>query len=126
MAISFQPAQDALRNLSDALSILQPTELERDGTVRRFEYCYEIVWKLVQRVLKDHGIVAEYPKFVFRELGRLGWIQNVEDWIEFQKARNDTSHEYGVKYAIANYTLAQSFLPLATNLFSVLKSKNHE
>jgi hypothetical protein len=37
MAISFQPAQDALRNLSDTLSILQPTELERDGTVQRFE-----------------------------------------------------------------------------------------
>ncbi|MBK7962956.1 MAG: nucleotidyltransferase substrate binding protein [Bdellovibrionales bacterium] len=57
MAISFQPAQDALRNLSDALSILQPTELERDGTVQRFEYCYEIVWKLVQRVLNLFSVL---------------------------------------------------------------------
>lgn len=126
MAISFRPAEDALRNLSNALSITQPSDLERDGTIQRFEYCYEIAWKLAQRVLKENGVIAEYPKSVFRELGRLGWIQNVEEWIEFQQSRNETSHEYGVKYAVASYKLAQTFLPLAINLFSILKSKIHE
>lgn len=48
---------------------------------------------------------AEYPKTVFRELGRLGWIDNVEAWLDFQEARNDTSHEYGLKYALASYKL---------------------
>jgi nucleotidyltransferase substrate binding protein (TIGR01987 family) len=126
MSLSFQPAQDALRNLQRALEIKNPSDLERDGTVQRFEYCYEIIWKLALRVLQAHEVKAEYPKTVFRELGRLGWIDNVEDWIEFQKSRNDTSHEYGVRYAQKSYELAKIFLPLALALFDILKEKNRD
>lgn len=126
MDLSFKPAHDALRNLHQALEISNPSDLERDGTVQRFEYCYEIIWKLALRVLQANEVKAEYPKTVFRELGRLGWINNVEDWIEFQKSRNDTSHEYGVRYAQASYQLAKIFLPMALSLFETLKEKNCE
>lgn len=126
MSLSFQPTLDALKNLESALKIDKPSDLERDGTVQRFEYCYEILWKLAQKVLQEHEVKAEYPKSVFRELGRLGWINNVEEWLEFQQARNDSSHEYGIKYAQTSYRLAQVFLPLAQQLFEVLKFKINE
>lgn len=126
MKISLQPTSDALQNLKQALAIQNPSDLERDGTIQRFEYSYEILWKLAQRVLRNHEIQAETPRNVFRELGRLGWINNVEDWISFQKARNETSHEYGLKLALHSYALAQVFLPLAQNLFEILKEKNRE
>lgn len=126
MSLSFQPTLDALKNLESALKIQNPSDLERDGTIQRFEYCYEILWKLAQKVLQNYEVRAEYPKVVFRELGRLGWINNVEEWFEFQAARNDSSHEYGVKYANTSYQLAKVFLPLAQQLFEVLKSKINE
>lgn len=121
--LSTQLAQMALKNLKDALSIAAPTPLERDGTIQRFEYSYEMTWKLARRILKENEIEAEIPKAVFRELGRIGWIDNVEDWLEFQKSRNETSHEYGEKLARKSYLLAQRFLPLAENLIQVLKQK---
>lgn len=123
MSLSFKPAKDALGNLREALLIKSPTDLERDGTVQRFEYCYELLWKLAQKVLLTHEVKAEYPKTVFRELGRLGWITNLEDWLEFQKSRNDTSHEYGLQHAKSSYKLAQVFLPMATELFNILQEK---
>ncbi|MCB0368611.1 MAG: HI0074 family nucleotidyltransferase substrate-binding subunit [Bdellovibrionales bacterium] len=123
MELSFKPTQDALNNLKEALSITTPTDLERDGTIQRFEYCYELMWKLAQKVLKDNEVRAETPKAVFRELGRLGWISNVEDWLNFQKMRNETSHEYGEKLARKSYELAQKFLPIATQLFTDLMDK---
>lgn len=123
---SIKPTSDALLNLEFALKIAQPTDLERDGTIQRFEYCYEIMWKLSQRILKDNEIKAETPKMVFRELGRLGWIDNVEDWIEFQQIRNLTSHEYGKVLAEKSYELSKVFLPLAQKLFTVLKHKINE
>lgn len=126
MKISLPPTSDALQNLSQALSIQTPSDLERDGTIRRFEYCYEILWKLAQRVLRQNEIHAETPKNVFRELGRLGWINNVEDWMAFQKARNETSHEYGLKLALHSYALAKVFLPMAQDLFEVLKEKSRD
>ncbi len=124
MKLSLQPSVDALNNLKQALSIIAPSDLERDGTIQRFEYCYEILWKLAQRILKQNEVDAETPKLVFKELGRLGWIQNVEDWLEFQKARNETSHEYGLKLALHSYDLAKRFLPLAQSLLKTLKEKN--
>jgi nucleotidyltransferase substrate binding protein (TIGR01987 family) len=126
MKTSLQPTQDALKNLEQALLISQPTDLERDGTIQRFEYCYEIIWKAAQRILKENEVQAETPKAVFREMGRLGWIQNVEDWLAFQKTRNETSHEYGLKLALNSYALAKKFLPLAQGLFKVLLEKSHD
>ena len=116
-------AADALKQLKEALNINSPSTLERDGTIQRFEYCYEIMWKLARRILKENEIEADVPKTVFRELGKLGWIDNVEDWIAFQKSRNETSHEYGEKLAIQSYALAKNFLPLATQLLKVLNEK---
>jgi nucleotidyltransferase substrate binding protein (TIGR01987 family) len=123
---STEPTELALKNLKEALAVLTPTELERDGTIQRFEYSYEIVWKLAQRILKDNEIVADTPKAVFRELGRIGWINNVEQWFEFQKSRNETSHEYGKALAIKSYEISKVFLPLAYKLFEVLKVKANE
>jgi nucleotidyltransferase substrate binding protein (TIGR01987 family) len=110
MSLSFKPTQDALKNLEEALKIQNPNDLERDGTVQRFEHSYEILWKLAQKVLQEHEVRAEFPKAVFRELGRLGWINNVEAWIEFQQARNESSHEYGVKYANTSCRIAMLYV----------------
>ena len=126
MGLSFQPTANALKNLENALSIHSPSDLERDGTIQRFEYCYELLWKLSQRVLQEHEVKAEYPKTIFRELGRLGWINNVEEWLAFQQARNDSSHEYGIQFANKSYHLAKIFLPLANQLFEILKTKAND
>lgn len=123
MRISTQPTDDALTQLRKALEIKDPSELERDGTIQRFEYCYELLWKLAQKVLRANEVEAEIPRQVFRELGRIGWISNVEDWINFQKMRNLTSHEYGKGLAEKSYILAGQFLPLAENLLAILKEK---
>jgi nucleotidyltransferase substrate binding protein (TIGR01987 family) len=117
--------ETAFRNLKEALDIQKPTSLERDGTIQRFEYSYELVWKFARRILKENEVDAEVPKAVFRELGRIGWIDNVEEWLEFQKSRNETSHEYGEKLANKSYALAQQFLPMAGKLLKILISKTH-
>lgn len=121
--ISFKPTEDALKNLSEGLSISAPTPLERDGIVQRFEYSYELIWKLSQRILRTNEIKTDTPKAVFRELGRIGWITNVESWMEFQKSRNETSHEYGERLAVKSVELAKIFLPMALELLSILRKK---
>ncbi len=121
--ITTQSAENALQSLQEALAIKNPSKLERDGTIQRFEYCYELTWKLARRVLKENEVEADVPKTIFREMGRLGWINNVEDWLAFQKSRNETSHEYGEKLAIKSYHLSKIFLPMAVDLIVVLKSK---
>ncbi len=126
MKIVFHPVRQALQQLTEALTLKDPSDLERDGTIQRFEYCYEILWKSAQKILRENEVPAETPKAVFRELGRLGWIENVEAWLAFQKARNETKHEYGVKHAENAYRLAKIFLPLGIQLLAVLEEKSRE
>lgn len=121
--ISMAAAVSDLKQLELALTIHAPSDLERDGTIQRFEYSYELIWKLASRILKENEIEAEVPKAVFRELGRLGWITNVEDWLDFQKSRNETSHEYGEALAKKSYALSKQFLPMAQDLLRVLQAK---
>ena len=60
-----QRLQDATRAnaaLSAALLVSSPSDLERDGTIQRFEFTYEAVWKLGQTYLEtQEGLRAPSP-----------------------------------------------------------------
>ena len=43
-----QDAEKASIALGAALEIPSPSELERDGTIQRFEFTFEAVWKAAQ------------------------------------------------------------------------------
>jgi len=66
----------AVSNLEQALTIVAPSALERDATIKRFELAFEAVWKAVKEWLWVHeGLDVASPKSVVRasrELGLLG------------------------------------------------------
>ncbi len=48
-------AKQAHATLTEALRTENPTALERDGAIQRFEYTFEVCWKLCQAVLENRG-----------------------------------------------------------------------
>jgi hypothetical protein len=44
-------AQKALKNLKNVLKYPY-SEITRDGSIQRFEYCFEIIWKTVKLYLE--------------------------------------------------------------------------
>lgn len=73
------------------------TEQEQAGIVQAFEYCYELSWKIIKRVLSSKGIEVNSPKDTFREAGRNKIIEDVKKWFVFLETRNLTVHTYNVK-----------------------------
>ena len=73
------------------------TEQEQAGIVQAFEYCYELSWKLMKRVLSNKGIEVNSPKDTFREAGRNKIIKDVKKWFRFLDTRNLTVHTYSTK-----------------------------
>ena len=69
-------------------------DLGRDGCIQRFEYCYELSWKTMKRILNVRGIEVNSPKVTFREAAREGLIDSPEKWFGFLDLRNLTSHTY--------------------------------
>ncbi|MGK5083159.1 nucleotidyltransferase substrate binding protein [Bdellovibrionota bacterium FG-1] len=56
------------------------------------DFTFELCWKVAKRILEDAGITATTPKSVIRELGVHPWVENVEQWLDFLKARNASTH----------------------------------
>lgn len=104
------PLKDALNSLED---ILNQTidEYVRDGVIQRFEYTFELAWKMINRYFKEIGIkdIPSGPKPIIREAAKLGIITSVDDWFKFLEARNLASHTYNEDFAQNVYLCAKDF-----------------
>ncbi|MEI8055742.1 MAG: HI0074 family nucleotidyltransferase substrate-binding subunit [bacterium] len=73
------------------------SDQEKAGAVQAFEFCYEMSWKIMRRVLELRGLEVGSPKDTFRKAHEEGLIKNPEIWFEFQKIRNIVTHTYNEK-----------------------------
>lgn len=85
------------------------TEQERAGVIQAFEYCFELVWKLMKKILFARGVIVNSPKEVFRAAAQEGLIEDVELWFEFLKMRNLTAHTYHEEEAMAVISVTEKF-----------------
>lgn len=123
MSIDLSAFKKALLSLEKALECPPKNDLERDGAIQRFEYTFELAWKMAKRVLQEQGIVALSPKNIIRELGQQGWIDDVELWFAFLEARNTSSHTYEQKVAEKVFAAAKAFCREGQRLLHTLQSK---
>ncbi len=86
----FKIALDNLKNAVDEAH----TDLEIDGSIKRFELCYELGWKLMKEVLADLGIICNSPRICFKEAFKNGLIDNEEMWLAMIEDRNLLVHTY--------------------------------
>ena len=113
----------ALKTLDEAMVKPPANTLERDGIIQRFEYCLEISWKSSKKVLEYHEHVADTPRNIFRELAKINWITNPDEWINYLEARNKTSHLYHNDIAEEIFNLIPSFLKASHQLLETLEAK---
>ena len=112
----------ALKSLEEALAIPEPTLIERDGCIQRFEYTFELSWKTLKKYfLFNQNLDESSVKNLFREAGKQNLIDSVEQWFEFLNARNLTSHTYQAEAAAKVYEASKAFAPKCRKLVQTLK-----
>ena len=123
---AYQKALDSL-NRAATRSLSNPADEEvRDGVIQRFEYTYELAWKMIRRYLESEGIsevTAFNKKDLFREAAIQGLIEDPESWFSYQKARNETSHTYDAAKAAEVHKIAVAFAKDAGKLLAALQRK---
>jgi len=123
-------AQALLADLEKAYARLKETVglpstlINQDATIQRFEFCFELSWKLMQAILMENGIEAYGPKNSIRESAKLGLIDNPLEWFEFLKARNLTVHTYEEKVAQEVYKKAKDFVKVLKNFVENVKEQD--
>ena len=65
-----------------------------DATIQRFEFCFELAWKLIKAVLEYEGIEVNSPRSCIREGWKQGLISDAEAWLEMMEKRNLSLHTY--------------------------------
>lgn len=121
--LDFENFENALKTLEQALSKDNLSELERDGVIQRFEYTFELAWKMIRKTLVALGRndVSSSPKPVLRSAMEEGLIGDVKKWFGFLEARNLSTHIYSQEESDKVFNAAKDFLQAATGLLKQLK-----
>lgn len=100
--------QKALKRLQEALSKdIESDDLFLDGAIQRFEFTYELSWKLMKAYLMYLGVEANSPRMVIREGVKQGIIHETDDWFDMITQRNNTTHAYHKDIALAVYSAVE-------------------
>lgn len=78
------------------------SELEQEGIVQRFEYTFELSWKVMQDLLTYKGYeFMSGPNGTMKMAFEDGLISDHDGWRQMAKSRNTLSHVYDEEEAEA-------------------------
>ena len=74
-----------------------------DATIQRFEFCFELAWKLMKACLEYEGFSANSPRSSIREGFKANLIADAAAWLDMLEQRNLASHTYDDEMAAELY-----------------------
>ena len=100
----FQNFTKALYQLEEGVSIHNPSELEKQGVIQRFEFTFELSWKVIKDYLESKGLDIQFPRDVIKNAYQTNIIQYGQEWITMLEKRNLLSHTYDERVAEEAYS----------------------
>jgi len=96
---NYKRAFNLLREAIEALEQRELTQLEKEGIIQRFEYTWELAWKVLKDYLEHEGVVLDKitPASVIKAAFEAKIIKDGEQWMSALDARNSMSHQYNLK-----------------------------
>jgi len=113
--ISWKKAQDAPYN-----------DLNRDAAIQRYEFSFELFWKVVKIYLKEiESIECASPKSCFREVRNILELseEEIETCLSMTDDRNLSVHTYSEKMANELYIKFPKYLKVARKIMKEIKKR---
>lgn len=98
-----QIANKALNAFHEIIMIEEPSAIERDAGIQRFEFSFEVCWKAGKQYLYDiEGLDIGSPKGVIRACREVGVLTDQETTLGLMMVndRNLTVHTYNEELSI--------------------------
>jgi nucleotidyltransferase substrate binding protein (TIGR01987 family) len=132
MKLDLTSLQNAVQSLEKALNEykVNPNEFVRDSCIQRFEYTYELCWKMLKRHLEINAPTPnEIDSMPFQELIRKGnenalLLNDWEAWKKYRLYRGATSHTYDQDKANEILKEIPAFLDESKFLLKQLQLRN--
>ena len=115
------------RTLDDSLpKIIQ--EAVAESVIRRFETCWDCLWKLLKRHLQEEIGLAEVPNGPNPVLRLANENQllpgSIEQWLRYAKVRVATARDYSGKTVSDTLDIMNRFVDDAIRLYQTLSGRN--
>lgn len=126
---SFERAIASLKEALDAHAVEPQNRFILDSCIHRFEYTYEISWKMLKRFIEaTEASPGEVDAMSFADLIRTGsekgLLKNGWDaWKKYREARAATSHSYNEKKALEVFAQIPAFYEDALFLLSEIRKR---
>ncbi len=116
--------EKALLQLSDALEESE-SPIVRDACLQRFEFSYELLWKILKVFLEEiHGVRAVSPRQVFKEAFAISIIDEELTFVEMIESRNTLSHTYNEEQATKIYVKCADYLKAMKSVLAQLNKQS--
>jgi nucleotidyltransferase substrate binding protein (TIGR01987 family) len=127
----FENFQRAFILLRDGLdSEKELNQLEQEGIIQRFEYTFELAWKLLKDIMENDGIVIERisPNYVIKQAFHSKYITDINTWLKMAGDRNLMSHTYNfTTFEVVIASIRQDYLPMLEEWYmSILMKIAHD
>ncbi|MEJ5166845.1 MAG: nucleotidyltransferase substrate binding protein [Thermoanaerobaculia bacterium] len=115
--------ENAFKRLKEAVEIAKD-ELDKDGTIQRFEFCFELFWKMLKIVLQFSGFECATPRACIKEAFKIGLIGDDELFIDMLEDRNLSSHIYNSETSLQIFERIKNvYIKAFENALKNLKEK---
>lgn len=95
----FGQLKEAFGRLKEALNLREESDIKRDAVIKRFEFTYELLWKIYKKIARSQKLDYFTPKACFQFAFKSGLIEDEELFLEIIDARNKTAHVYSQEEA---------------------------
>ena len=119
----------ALTAFESVMQITEPSDIERDAAIQRFEFTFEAVWKTAKEMLYViEGIDQGSPKGVIRSCREVGLLNETEtiQLLRMVDDRNLTVRTYNEALAEEIYSRLSGYLFLLGIWIERIKNKKRD
>ena len=102
------------------------SQLEKEGIIQRFEYTFELAWKVLKDKMQEDGIIMETisPKYIARKAFETKYIHDAETWLLMIGDRSLMSHTYNFsKFEEIIFSIKDKYISILNELYEFLKKE---
>lgn len=101
--------------------------IQKEGVIKRFEYTFELAWKVLKDYMEYGGIETNLPREVFKLAFANGLIKDGAVWFDMLEKRNLIVHNYDEKsFELVFKLITSKYFEAIKQLYELLSKKKLE
>lgn len=123
----FQNLEQAFSQLQKGIAITTPSDIEKQGIIKSFEFTFELAWKTLKDYLENQSVPVQFPRDVIKQAFHYQLVTNGDVWIDMLDKRNLMAHTYdGTAANEALRYISGPFFTALQQLMTTLEGKQSE